>query len=98
MPGAEGLGRLLRHKLGGRVLSVIPALMVVESEVLNDFTRFLNILIVEFSAGGAVNLVLKMKEDMIVKTLDMKPTIDAMMRDFCSKSLKRVYASKRDSP
>ncbi|GKE68252.1 hypothetical protein Tco_1526324, partial [Tanacetum coccineum] len=57
-------------------------LMVVESEVLNDFPRFVGILIAEFAAAGAVNPALKMKGDMIVKKLDLKPTIDAMMRDF----------------
>ncbi|GKE57897.1 hypothetical protein Tco_1497082 [Tanacetum coccineum] len=56
--------------------------MVVEGEVLNDFPRFVGILIAEFAAGGAVNLTLKMKGDMIIKNLDLKPTIDAMMRDF----------------
>ncbi|GJR63818.1 hypothetical protein Tco_0009883 [Tanacetum coccineum] len=56
--------------------------MVVEGEVLNDFSRFVGILIAEFAAGGAVNLALKMKGDMIIKNLDLKPTIDAMMRDF----------------
>ncbi|GJS01295.1 hypothetical protein Tco_0317803 [Tanacetum coccineum] len=56
--------------------------MVMESEVLNDFPRFVNILIEEFAAGGTINLALKMKGDMIVKNLDLKPTIDAMMRDF----------------
>ncbi|GJY03886.1 hypothetical protein Tco_0369826 [Tanacetum coccineum] len=56
--------------------------MVVESEVLNDFPRFVGILIAEFAAAGAVNPALKMKGDMIVKKLDLKPTIDAMMRDF----------------
>nr|GEY24514.1 hypothetical protein CTI12_AA182560 [Tanacetum cinerariifolium] len=61
---------------------VIPALMVVESEVLNDFPRFVGILIAEFFAGDAVNHALKMKGDMIIKKLDLKPTIDAMMRDF----------------
>nr|GEW17007.1 hypothetical protein [Tanacetum cinerariifolium] len=56
-------------------------LMVVEGEVLNDFPRFVGILIGEFTAGGAINLALKMKGDMIIKNLDLKPTIDAMMRD-----------------
>ncbi|GKG05968.1 hypothetical protein Tco_0326054, partial [Tanacetum coccineum] len=55
------------------------------------------VLIAEFSAGSAVNLALKMKGDMIIKNLDLKPTIDVMMRDL-SKSLKRVHASDRDSP
>ncbi|GJT24127.1 hypothetical protein Tco_0894064 [Tanacetum coccineum] len=56
--------------------------MVIEGEVLNDFLRFVGVLIAEFSAGSAVNLVLKMKGDMIIKFLDLEPTIDAMMRDF----------------
>ncbi|GKE74734.1 hypothetical protein Tco_1536775, partial [Tanacetum coccineum] len=56
--------------------------MVVEGDVLNDFPRFFSVLIAKFAAGGVVNLVLKMKEDMIIKNLDLKPTIDAMMRDF----------------
>ncbi|GJT87607.1 hypothetical protein Tco_1069324 [Tanacetum coccineum] len=34
----------------------------------------------DFSAGSVVNLALKMKRDMIIKNLDLKPTIDAMMR------------------
>ncbi|GJU95332.1 hypothetical protein Tco_1320088, partial [Tanacetum coccineum] len=57
-------------------------LMVVEGEVLKDFLRFVGILIAEFAAGDAVNLVLKMKGSMIIKNLYLKPTIDAMMRDF----------------
>nr|GEW75682.1 hypothetical protein [Tanacetum cinerariifolium] len=74
------------------------ALMVIDGEVLNDFPRFVNILIVEFATGGAVNLALKMKGDMIKKNLNLKLTIDAMMRDFWNKSLNQVHASERDSP
>ncbi|GKE46101.1 hypothetical protein Tco_1477359, partial [Tanacetum coccineum] len=36
--------------------------------------------------------------DMVIKDLDFEPKTDAMMRDFWSKSLKRVHASERDSP
>ncbi|GKE31807.1 hypothetical protein Tco_1451129 [Tanacetum coccineum] len=36
--------------------------------------------------------------DMVIKNLDLEPKVDAMMRDFCSKSLKLVYASDKDSP
>nr|GEX14092.1 hypothetical protein [Tanacetum cinerariifolium] len=57
-------------------------IMVVESEVLNEFPKFIGILFAEFAAGGGVNLSLKMKGDMIIKYLDFKPTIDAMIRDF----------------
>ncbi|GJV62965.1 hypothetical protein Tco_1473793 [Tanacetum coccineum] len=56
--------------------------MVVEGEVLKDFLRFVSVLIAEFAVDGAVNLALKIKGDMIIKILDLKPTIDAMMRDF----------------
>ncbi|GJU15659.1 hypothetical protein Tco_1143625 [Tanacetum coccineum] len=68
--------------------------MVVKGEILNDFPRFVSILIAEFAAGSAVNLALKMKGDMmmkgdmIIKNLDLKPTIDAMMRDFLEISLR----------
>ncbi|GJX44209.1 hypothetical protein Tco_0260885 [Tanacetum coccineum] len=75
----------------------IPTFMVVEGEVLNDFPRFIGVLITEFAASGAVNLTLKIKGDMIIKKLDLKPMIYAMMRDFWSKSLKRVHASDKDS-
>ncbi|GJS39086.1 hypothetical protein Tco_0564129, partial [Tanacetum coccineum] len=59
-----------------------PTFIVVEGEVLNNFLRFVSILIVKFAASGAVNLALKMKGDMIIENLDLKPKIDAMMRDF----------------
>ncbi|GJT32241.1 ribosomal protein S7 [Tanacetum coccineum] len=36
----------------------------------------------KFAADGAVNLMLKMKGNMIIENLDLKPKIDAMMRDF----------------
>ncbi|GJW39433.1 hypothetical protein Tco_0065278 [Tanacetum coccineum] len=55
--------------------------MVVEGKVLNNFPRFVGILIAEFAADGVVNLALKMKGDMIIENLDLKPTIDAMMRN-----------------
>ncbi|GKC29769.1 hypothetical protein Tco_1037063 [Tanacetum coccineum] len=50
----------------------MPALMVIEGEVLNDFPRFVGILIAEFAAGGAVNHALKMKGDMIIKKFGFK--------------------------
>ncbi|GKG03371.1 hypothetical protein Tco_0311007 [Tanacetum coccineum] len=62
--------------------------MVVEGEVLNDFLRFVGALIAEFAADSAVNLTLKMKGDMIIENLNLKPTIDAMMRDFLEISLR----------
>ncbi|GKA33313.1 hypothetical protein Tco_0719680 [Tanacetum coccineum] len=72
--------------------------MVVEGKVLNDLSRFVGILIAEFAAGGAVNLALKMKGDMIIKNLNLKPTIDAMMREFLDpswwKELRKETSSK----
>ncbi|GKD59807.1 hypothetical protein Tco_1297316 [Tanacetum coccineum] len=56
--------------------------MIVEGKILNDFLRFVGVLIEKFATGGAVNLALKMKGDTIIKNLDLDPTIDAMMRDF----------------
>ncbi|GKG09093.1 hypothetical protein Tco_0334925, partial [Tanacetum coccineum] len=41
-----------------------------ESEVLNDFPRFVGILVTEFAAGGAINFTLKMKGDMIIEDMD----------------------------
>ncbi|GJX88305.1 putative ribonuclease H-like domain-containing protein, partial [Tanacetum coccineum] len=64
--------------------------MVLECKVLNDFSRFIDILIAEFVASGAVNLALKMKGDMIIKNLNLKPTIDAMMRGFLEQELHRI--------
>ncbi|GJR28679.1 retrovirus-related pol polyprotein from transposon TNT 1-94 [Tanacetum coccineum] len=55
-------------------------------EVLNDLPRFVGILIAEFATGCTVNLTLKVKGDMIIKKLNSKPTIDAMMRDFLDPS------------
>ncbi|GJW66033.1 hypothetical protein Tco_0117917 [Tanacetum coccineum] len=59
--------------------------MLVEGEVLNNFLRFIGILIAEVEVGGAVNLAFKIKGDMIIENLDLKPTIDAMMRDYLKK-------------
>nr|GEU32374.1 reverse transcriptase domain-containing protein [Tanacetum cinerariifolium] len=47
--------------------SLESGLMVVKGKVLNDFLRFVCILIAEFAAGDAVNLALKMKGDMTIK-------------------------------
>ncbi|GJZ55613.1 hypothetical protein Tco_0610806 [Tanacetum coccineum] len=71
--------------------------MVVEGEVLNDFPRFVGVLIADFSAGGVVNLALKMKRDMIIKNLDLKPMIDAMMRDFLYPSRWKKLSKEKSS-
>ncbi|GJW55769.1 putative ribonuclease H-like domain-containing protein [Tanacetum coccineum] len=68
--------------------------MVIVGEVLNDFLRFVCNLIMEFAAGGAVNLALKKKGDMIIKNLDLKPMIDAMMRDFLKRVLSLLSPSR----
>nr|GEU35496.1 copia protein [Tanacetum cinerariifolium] len=62
--------------LGLKVWIGIPALMVIEGKVLNDFSRFVGVLIMEFAAGGAVNFVLKMKGDMIIIFFNFKPMIE----------------------
>ncbi|GKC99628.1 hypothetical protein Tco_1169903 [Tanacetum coccineum] len=69
-------------------------LMVVKGKVLNDFQRFVGIFIMDFAACGEVNLVLKMKGDMSIKNLDLKPTIDAMMRDFLEHVLSLFLPSR----
>ncbi|GKA38051.1 hypothetical protein Tco_0724616 [Tanacetum coccineum] len=56
--------------------------MAVEGEILNDFPRFIGVLIAEFATDSVVNLALKMKGYMIIKKLDLELTIDAIMRKF----------------
>nr|GEX97507.1 hypothetical protein [Tanacetum cinerariifolium] len=56
--------------------------MVVKGEVLNDFLRFVGVLIVELAASSMVNLTLEMKGDMIIRNFNLKLAIDAMMREF----------------
>nr|GEY80638.1 hypothetical protein [Tanacetum cinerariifolium] len=79
------------------VIFVILFFLSSEGEVLNDFPIFISALIADFAAGSAVNITLKMNGGMIIENLSLKPTVDAMMREFLDKSLKRVYASDRDS-
>ncbi|GJW19455.1 hypothetical protein Tco_0026891 [Tanacetum coccineum] len=55
--------------------------MIIESEVLNDFPRFFSVLIDEFTASGAVDIALKVKRDMIIENLDLKPQINAIVRN-----------------
>nr|GEZ28793.1 hypothetical protein [Tanacetum cinerariifolium] len=47
---------------------------------------FFGILIAEFAISNAVNFALKMKGDMVIKNLNLKPMTDAMMRDFLDPS------------
>ncbi|GKA06982.1 hypothetical protein Tco_0686206 [Tanacetum coccineum] len=71
--------------------------MVIEGKVFNDFPRFIGALIVEFAVGGAFNLALKIKGDMIIENLNLKPTIDAMMRDFLDVQLRSQRRHKIES-
>ncbi|GKA88440.1 hypothetical protein Tco_0810204 [Tanacetum coccineum] len=55
--------------------------MVVKKEILDDFLRFLGVLIAKLAAGSTINFTFKMNGDMIIENLDLEPKIDAMMRD-----------------
>ncbi|GJS47223.1 hypothetical protein Tco_0597344 [Tanacetum coccineum] len=79
----DGCGPLSRKSIWS---SSSRTFMVVKSEVLNVFPRLFGVLIVELATGSAVNFTLKIKGDMVVKKFDLKPTIDAMMRDFLEQS------------
>ncbi|GJS80618.1 hypothetical protein Tco_0730499 [Tanacetum coccineum] len=68
-----------------------------EGKVLNNFLRFVSILIAEFSVGGAVDFAFKMKGDMIIENLDLKPMINAMMRDFLDPSRWKELSKKSGS-
>ncbi|GKA36308.1 hypothetical protein Tco_0722799 [Tanacetum coccineum] len=72
--------------------------MVVKSEILYDFPRFLGVLITEFAIDGTINFTLKMEGDMIKENLDLEIKIDAMMRDFLDlsrwKELSKETSSK----
>nr|GEV20075.1 retrovirus-related Pol polyprotein from transposon TNT 1-94 [Tanacetum cinerariifolium] len=65
-------------------------------EILYDFLRFFSAFILKFAAGGTVNLILKVKWDLIVKNLDLKPTIDAITRDFLERVLS-LFATSMSS-
>ncbi|GJW09580.1 hypothetical protein Tco_1575407 [Tanacetum coccineum] len=71
--------------------------MVVKSEVLNDFSIFIDVFIVELSTDGAVNLTLDMKGHMIIENLNLKPAIDAMMRDFLDPSWRKEPSKETSS-
>nr|GEV67527.1 hypothetical protein [Tanacetum cinerariifolium] len=66
----------------GTCVEITLALVVVESKVQNDLPRFIGVLVMKLTVDGVINLAFKVKGDMIIKKLDLKPTIDAMMRDF----------------
>ncbi|GJU21695.1 hypothetical protein Tco_1155037 [Tanacetum coccineum] len=71
--------------------------MVVKSKILNDFPRFFGVLVVELATGGAVNLALKVKRDMIIENLDLEPKINAMMRNFLESPSRWKELSKETS-
>nr|GEW65134.1 protein ALP1-like isoform X1 [Tanacetum cinerariifolium] len=55
---------------------IVDLLSLYENGILKPLHLF------EFATGGAVNFALKMKGEMVIKNLNLKLTIDAMMRDF----------------
>nr|GEW06378.1 hypothetical protein [Tanacetum cinerariifolium] len=55
---------------------------ILKITILTTNTPYLSRKIQQFAADGAVNLALKMKGDMIIKNLNLKPTTDAMMMGF----------------
>ncbi|GJT41509.1 retrovirus-related pol polyprotein from transposon TNT 1-94 [Tanacetum coccineum] len=68
-------------RLHGYLLKIRKIIFVRTSPEMVPLDGYL-VLIADFSAAGAVNLALKMKQDMIIKNLDLKLMIDAMIRDF----------------
>ncbi|GKC19266.1 hypothetical protein Tco_1021416, partial [Tanacetum coccineum] len=72
----------IRGVVVGYVSRVDRAFMVVEGKVLNDVLGLTGVLITEFATNNTINLVLKVKGDVIVKKFDLKPVIDAMVREF----------------
>ncbi|GJU32304.1 putative reverse transcriptase domain-containing protein [Tanacetum coccineum] len=54
--------------------------------------------VMKLTTGRLVNGLSCDGIEMVIKNLDLEPNVYAMMRDFCSKSLKQVHASDRDSP
>ncbi|GKE00515.1 hypothetical protein Tco_1388498 [Tanacetum coccineum] len=71
--------------------------MVIKSKILYDFPGFFDVLIAKLAIGGSVNLTLKMERDMIVENLNLKPKIDAMMRDFLKSPSRWKELSKKTS-
>ncbi|GJU20120.1 retrovirus-related pol polyprotein from transposon TNT 1-94 [Tanacetum coccineum] len=64
------------------ILRQKPALMVVKNEVVNDFPRFSSVFVVKLTTSLLINDFPYDRIDMIIKDLDIKPKIDAMMSDF----------------
>ncbi|GJU87318.1 hypothetical protein Tco_1294864 [Tanacetum coccineum] len=62
--------------------------MVVKNEVVNDFPRFSSVFVVKSftQAYLIINDFPYDRIDMIIKDLDIKPKIDAMMSDFLDPS------------
>ncbi|GKE92190.1 hypothetical protein Tco_1573285 [Tanacetum coccineum] len=61
-------------------------LMVVKNEVVNDFPRFSSVFVVKLTTSLLINDFPYDRIDMIIKDLDIKPKIDAMMSDFLDPS------------
>ncbi|GJV93827.1 hypothetical protein Tco_1541640 [Tanacetum coccineum] len=62
-------------------------------EVLNNFPRFIDILVADFAAGGAVNLALKTKGDMIIINLDLQPTLNATSLTMATRVIRTGFIS-----
>ncbi|GJW68718.1 hypothetical protein Tco_0123142 [Tanacetum coccineum] len=71
--------------------------MVVKNEILNDFPRFLGVLITNLVADSVVNFTFEMNGDMFKENLDLEPKIDAMMRDFLKSPSRWEELSKETS-
>ncbi|GJW28734.1 hypothetical protein Tco_0045609 [Tanacetum coccineum] len=67
------------------------------SSFISMIRKSTGILISEFAADGAVKFALKMKGDMIIKNLNLKPMIDAIMRDFWTNPSRWKELSKETS-
>ncbi|GJV61951.1 hypothetical protein Tco_1468051 [Tanacetum coccineum] len=61
---------------------VNPNFVVIEGDILNDFPRFFDTLIMKLATSSMVNFILKRVRDMIIENLDLELKIDAMMRGF----------------
>ncbi|GJV76876.1 hypothetical protein Tco_1508460 [Tanacetum coccineum] len=61
---------------------VNPNFVVIAGDVLNDFLRFFDTLIMKLATSSVVNFILNRVRDMIIENLDFELKIDAMIRDF----------------
>ncbi|GJW50564.1 hypothetical protein Tco_0091915 [Tanacetum coccineum] len=75
---------------------VIPALAVIESEILYEFSRFFDAFVTKLTTSRMIDGLPCGGIDMVVKDLALEPKIDTMMRDFLKEILKTSpYFEKR---